>query len=537
MSRRVFFPLAILAFIQLSLGIVLSPPSLAQEWAFGVKPKGTLKVVDLLLPSASIVWNYAEGLVTLDKDSNVVPCLAEDLRWIDDRTIEFKLREGARFHNGEKFNAEAVRVNWEEYKRMEAPRPHKFVMLPDETTLEIIGEYTVRFTFPEPDGIVFHKFEWFFQIAPAFFAEHKFGPNNWGRLPEAGPWGTGPFKLVEGGSRYATPSDRVVLEAFEGYWDRRYPKVERVIFDNTLIGDRKEAMRLCREKEGAVDIVSFIRPLDTLKVAESPFAKVVKSRTDVSALVGFMNQRKKGSKWKDLRLRRAVNYAINRKELWKYGTRGNAYNLGGHIPPGAYGHNPNLTLYTYDTDRARALLAEAGYPNGFEVKIITSEAWKLETQIIRRMLERIGLKARFEVFTYPELQRKVYVPLLDKPPEEQDWDIEIRHINDWYGHTGATLLTFYLLEESDNRWIEYDPVYEEMWKEMAKTVDTEAQEGKVRQLEHYIYDRAYGLFIYSPLSLYAVSKEVNFVPQKSQFLRLKETSMTDNHWSIRGEKK
>ncbi len=74
MSRRIFFSLAILAFIQFSLGIALSPPSLAQEWAVQVKPRGTLKVVDLWIPSASTMFNYAEGLVTLDNDNNWIPC-------------------------------------------------------------------------------------------------------------------------------------------------------------------------------------------------------------------------------------------------------------------------------------------------------------------------------------------------------------------------------------------------------------------------------------------------------------------------------
>jgi len=87
-------------------------------------------------------------------------------------------------------------------------------------------------------------------------------------------------------------------------------------------------------------------------------------------------------------LRKALNYAIKRKELWKYAAKGNAYNLGGFIPPGAYRHNPNLTLYTYDTTRARSLLAEAGYPEGFDVEIITYEACKLECKIMKRMLER-----------------------------------------------------------------------------------------------------------------------------------------------------
>jgi len=328
-----------------------------------------------------------------------------------------------------------------------------------------------------------------------------------------------------------------VLEAFENYWDRRYPKVERVIFDNSLIGNRKEAMRLCRDSEGAVDIVTHIRPLDTLKVAESPFAKVVKSK-DVALLRGIFNHRKRDSKWRDIRLRRALNYAINRKELWKYAAKGNAYNLEGFlIPVGAYGHNPNLTPWTYDTTKARALLAEAGYPNGFDMNIITCEAWKLEAQIMKRMLERIGLKVRLDVSTYPEYQEKMYTPMLDKPPEEQNWDMAIQHINDWYGHTGATLLTFGFIEDSNLRWIEYDPVYEDMWKEMAKIVNSEGQQEKILQMVKYVYDRDYALFIYSPLSLYAVNKEVNFVPQKFSLIRLKVTSVTDNHWSVRAEKK
>jgi len=537
MSRRVFFVLAILAFIQFSFSTVLTPASLAQEWEFRLRPRGTLRVVDLGLSSVSGKANYAEGLVTLDKDNNWVPSLAEDCRWIDDRTIVFKLREGVRFHNGERFNAEAVRVNWEEYKRMETPYILSFLVLPDETVFEIIDEYAVRFTFPEPDGLAFVKFRVFYQFAPAFFSEHRFDDNNWGHLPEAGPWGTGPFKLVEGNVRLGRASEQVVLEAYGDYWDRRYPKVKKVIFDNTLIGDRKEAMRLCRETEGSVDIVSYIRPLDTLKVAMSKFAKVVKSR-DITGLGSTFNQRKKDSKWRDIRLRKALNYAINRKELWKYAAKGNAYSLEGFgIPPGAFGHNPNLTPWTYDTTRAKSLLVEAGYPNGFEVKIITPEAWKLETQIIKRMLERIGLKVRFDILTVPEMWRKTYIPYLDKPPEEQEWDFTISSVVDWYGHTGTSLFYSGLLEGSDTRWIEYDAVYEGMWKDMARTLDRAVQEEKIRQMEEYIRNRAYRLNIYSPLMLYAVNKEVNFVPQKTSFLRLKETSVTDNHWSLRGENK
>jgi peptide/nickel transport system substrate-binding protein len=534
MIRLLFFPLVILPFIQFCISISLSPPSLAQEWEVQVKPQGTLMVTDMRFPSASIAQNYAEGLVTLDRDNKWVPCLARDWRWVDDRTIEFKLREGVRFHNGEEFNADAVKINWEAYKRMKSPRPYQFTVLPDETILEVIEEYMVRFIFPEPEGLAFVKFRWFFQIAPAFFDTYEMSENNWGYLPEAGPWGTGPFKLVEGNSLIAKPADRAVLEAFEDYWDPRYPKIKRVVFDNTFLRNREEAMRLCREEEGLVDIVNFIRPLDTLKIAESRFAKVVKSR-DVTSLAGYINMRKTESKWKDVRLRKAINYAINREELWKYAAKGNAFNLGGHIPPGEYGHNPELSLYTYDTERARSLLKKAGYPVGFEVRIITIEPWKLETQIISKMLGRIGLQATFDVLTFSEYYRKVYMPGLDNPPEKQDWDLTVDYYHDWYGNTGSTFLTWGVLEESYIRWIEYDIAYEEMWKEMAGTVDKKTQEEKIRQMMEYIYEQAYLFFIYSPLSLYSVNKEVNFAPQKFGLLRLKETSVTDKHWSIREE--
>ena len=232
-------------------------------------------------------------------------------------------------------------------------------------------------------------------------------------------------------------------------------------------------------------------------------------------------------------MRKALNHAINREELLEYGAKGNAYNLGGHIPPGARGHNPNLTLYTYDTTKAKALLAEAGYPNGFDMILITPEAQELEARVMKAMYERIGLKVKLEVFTYFGWLRKILSPLLDKPAEEQEWDVSVCFNCDWYGHSGTAHLVWPYLELGEIRWIEYDPVYEKMWKDMAATVDEAAQDEKMRQLEQYLYDRAYAVFIYSPLNLYAVNKAVSFVPQKSQYLRLRETSVTDNHWSVR----
>jgi ABC-type transport system substrate-binding protein len=218
----------------------------------------------------------------------------------------------------------------------------------------------------------------------------------------------------------------------------------------------------------------------------------------------------------------------------KYGTKGNAYNLGGHIPPGARGHNPNLILYTYDTTKAKSLLAEAGYTNGFEMTLITPEAQKLEAQIMKRMYERVGLRVKLDVFTFNDWLQKVLTPS-KKAAQEQEWDVSVCYADYIFGHSGSSHLTYPFLDSSGIRWIEYDPAYEKMWKDMSRTIDEEAQDEKMRQIEQYIYDRAYAVFIYSPLTLYAVNKAVNFVPQKFQLLQLKETSVADNHWSVRSE--
>ena len=140
-----------------------------------------------------------------------------------------------------------------------------------------------------------------------------------------------------------------------------------------------------------------------------------------------------------------------------------------------------------------------------------------------------------DVLTAPQYYRKVYIPILDLPPEEQDWDITIMYVADWFGHTGASFLGYNFIEESNFRWIEYSPEYEAMWKEMVMTVEAAAQEDKMQQMIQYVNDKAYNMVLYSPLSLYAINKEVNFVPHKSSILRLKETSMTENHWSLRGK--
>ena len=118
------------------------------------EPRAELRVVDKSpINWASITYNVFEHLITLDKDGKLVPRLATGWRWLDDRTFEVTLRHGVTFHNGEVFDAEIVKLNWDEQRRLQQPfRGGNFMNFKPESRLEIVDPYTVRFVFPEPDG-------------------------------------------------------------------------------------------------------------------------------------------------------------------------------------------------------------------------------------------------------------------------------------------------------------------------------------------------------------------------------------------------
>lgn len=120
----------------------------------------TITVVD---PSPlnwlSVTWSTMEELVRVDKDGRTIPTLAESWKWIDPRTIEFKLREGVKFQDGEPFTAKNVKRSFDEVQRWKAPHPPgAFLNFDQQTKLAVLDDHAVRFTFPRPDAAALMKF-------------------------------------------------------------------------------------------------------------------------------------------------------------------------------------------------------------------------------------------------------------------------------------------------------------------------------------------------------------------------------------------
>ena len=144
-------------------------------------PRGELRIVDKNRYNfITLVFNIFEHLIDLDQDGKPVPSLATNWRWLDDRTIEVKLRQGVKFHNGEVFDAEIVKFNWEENMRLKQPfAAGQFLNFKPGSRLDIIDPQTVRFIFPEPDGAALVKLSSMHIGNRQFHREHGWGEKHW----------------------------------------------------------------------------------------------------------------------------------------------------------------------------------------------------------------------------------------------------------------------------------------------------------------------------------------------------------------------
>ncbi len=166
-------------------GLVLAVVTLAPGgagWAQQAPaPRGELRIVDKgPLNWAWITWQVFEHLIEYDADGKVAPRLATGWRWLDDRTVEFKLRQGVKFQNGESFDTDIVKLNWEENTRHTQPHlAGSQLSFKPGSRLEIVDRETVRFRFPEPDGAGLVKIGLLHMASREFYRKAGWGEKHW----------------------------------------------------------------------------------------------------------------------------------------------------------------------------------------------------------------------------------------------------------------------------------------------------------------------------------------------------------------------
>ncbi len=349
----------VLLLAALLVGLIAPPPAVATPegqltWAVHVSLAPTwfdpAETVGIITP---FMFLYAlhDALVKPMPGNPLAPSLAEAWTVSSDSLVyEFVLRKGVKFHNGDLLTAEDVKFSFERYRGAGAG-PFKARL----AGIDVVDPHRVRFRFkqPWPDFMTFYGTPatgagW---IVPKKYVE-KVGDDGFKKAPI----GAGPYKFVS-----FNPGVELVLEAFEGYW-RKTPSVKRLVFKAVP----EEETRLVMLKRGEVDIAYSIRGALAEELQRTPGLTLKPNYPPGTFWLVFPEQWTDAkSPWADRRVRVAANHAIDRQAINKAETLGFS-KITGSIVPHTFEFYWQPPVYPYDPAKAKRLLAEAGYPNGFD---------------------------------------------------------------------------------------------------------------------------------------------------------------------------
>ena len=327
------------------------------------------------------VFHYAlhDALVKPLPGNNMAPCLAES--WTespDGLRYEFTLRQGVTFHNGDPFTAEDVHFSFQRYKGVAAKLLHEKVK-----AIEIIDPHRVRFVLhaPWPDFLTFYATlatgaAW---VVPKKYLE-QVGDDGFKRQPV----GLGPYRLVR-----LDPGVELVLEANERYW-RKTPSIKRIIFK----GVPERPTRLAMLKTGEADIAYLMIGDEGAALKGDPKLRLVSVIPGGTWWLEFPEQWDPKSPWHDQRVRLAANLAIDKQAI-NEAERLGLSRLTGSIIPRVFEFALPLEPFPYDPARAKQLLAEAGYPNGFEAGDLTPfPPFSSMGEAVGNYLGAVGIRTR-----------------------------------------------------------------------------------------------------------------------------------------------
>ena len=342
--------------------------------------------------SQAMAKSFYEGLYGFDKDMKMIPVLAESYEVTNDGlTYTVKLKKGIKFHDGTDFNAAAVKANFDRVTNPDN-KLKRYGLYSNIAKTEVVDDYTAKITLKtafsaflnnlaHPSGVM---------ISPAAMAKY-------GKDISANPVGTGPFKFVEW-----QRTDYLKVAKFDGYWKKGYPKVDTITWKPVVDNNSRAAMMQTGEAQFTFPVP--YEQADTLKA--KPELEVV---AGPSIVIRYLSMNTQQKPFDNPKVREAIAYAINKDALAKVAFSGYAFAAEGVVPQGVE-YSVKLGPWPYDLAKAKKLLAEAGYPNGFETELWSaynhSTAQKV-TQFLQQQLGQIGIKAKITLLEAGQRVEKV----------------------------------------------------------------------------------------------------------------------------------
>lgn len=456
--------------------------------------------------ASNVAWSIFSSLVWLNDEGVIVPALAESWTISDDGLVyTFKLREDVVFHNGYPFTADDVVFTWERGQGSNITYREDFLAVAEMVKID---DYNVEARLEAPNAFILLLMNEHWGILSKQYHEEV---GEEGYLQN--PIGTGPFKFVEWRA-----GDRIVLEAFEDYWEEGYPKVDQLIY--RPIPDT--ATRFAALINDDIDIVSNLGPeqADAIEAAEN--VSLVTYGQDRVYYITFNNMSTGiGTPIEDKLVRQAMSYAIDYDAIIERLFDGYAVRVSGFIIPGNLGYDPSVTPYPYDSEKAKELLAQAGYPDGFAIEMAgPSETYTNFEQVLQAVAgywSEIGIEVDVQFMesgSFWELQaNRELPPLFGDSWSSSTGEAYPRLI----GSVGGE-------DASYAAWL--DPVLVDMVKEVEMTADSVERGEVYTRILKYMFEDPPFIYLYAPTAFEATNNRVkNYDPRISEQYYLKGVSV------------
>ncbi|ANY10149.1 ABC transporter substrate-binding protein [Pseudonocardia sp. HH130630-07] len=457
------------------------------------------KVADIVSMNALI--NVFDCLTERTADNRLGPRLATSWTAVTDTRWRFTLRRGVRFHNGEVFDARAVAFSIE--RLLDPATASPIVELRYVTGVEIVDDHTVDIVTDRPDPVLPAKLSLFggVVVPPGYLRE--VGEEGFA----AAPVGTGPFRFTEWQRSVA-----LRLTAVPDHWAGP-PGVERLELQTIS----NPASALAALQSDAVDMVTGLNPDAALQlqgyrgiaVANSPGIRMSYLSLDTTDPV-----------LSDVRVRRALNHAVDVPLLIDAVLDGKAREVPTMIPRESFGFDPAVAPYSRDLERARALLAEAGHPDGFSTTLTASSADAMVAQAVAGLLARAGVRAEVEL-----LDPSTYSSRLTSDNRGALGPVYLAATTGWTLDGQSPVQSNVRSDRRQSRWT--DPRADALIDREELSIDPAARTAAFAELQELLSDEAPFVFLHQLDAVLITNERVSWTPNVVGVLAMATAEVRD----------
>lgn len=512
MKKKIFVLMLVIVFVMaFPLNVSEAREGGELNVAIGSNPESLDPARAQSSPAAMVMIHIMENLFDMSPEGEIIPSLARDFEMSEDGTeFEIHLREGVEFHDGTYFDSEVVKFNLE--RMLEGTSPFTF-LINQISEIEIVDDYTV----------IIHTEEPFAPLIPNLSAHGFMAMASPNAVEEHGedfsdnPVGTGPFKFVEW-----EQGEKIVLERNENYWGNN-AYLDRVIF--SIVPE--DSSRVIRVETGEADVAMFVPPRDRNRLLDVDHVNVVELSSLRTIYAGFNTSKEPLN---DKRVRQAINYAVDNRSIVEQVMEGAGRPSDSPVAPGTLGYAAQ-EVYDYQPEKAKELLAEAGYPDGFEITFHHPVGRYMMddtiAQAIQSQLAEVGIEAKLET-----LEWSTYLQFTGASKENSEHEM---FILGWGNMTGDSDNGIYPLFHSsqnvpygsDRTYFENDEV-DRLLDEARMAADVTERENLYADAIEIIWEEAPWLFLHSEMQINAVRDGVEgLLHHPREYVSVKEAYITD----------